>query len=304
MTYLSDSFNIRAAFQTTMTEGILRCDLCPRHCQIKPKQTGYCGTRFHDGTQLVAINYGQVMACHLDPIEKKPLRTFYPGRQILSVGSFGCNYGCPFCQNHELSMWRPDVQNRIPRTAVAIAPEKLVATARQMKDNLGLAFTYNEPTIWFEYIRDCAPLLKDAGLKLVLVSNGYIEVEPLLELLPFIDAMNIDLKTINAVTAKKMNGGDPELILRTIATASRFCTVEVTTLLVTDLTDDPEMIGKLAERLALINPDIPLHLSRYYPAFRYNAPATPIERIRSAAASARAYLKNVFVGNCPPGLEI
>jgi pyruvate formate lyase activating enzyme len=146
--------------------------------------------------------------------------------------------------------------------------------------------------------------LQDADLKLVLVSNGYIEAEPLQVLLPYVDAMNIDLKTIYADTSKKMNGGDPEVILRTIADASRFCTVEVTTLLVTDLTDDPEMIAKLAQRLAVINPEMPLHLSRYYPAYRYDKPATPIERIRTAAGNARVYLKNVFVGNCPPDFKI
>lgn len=303
MTPLMNPFKIRAAFQTSEENGIIRCNLCPRTCHIAPNRSGYCGTRFHDGTELIAINYGQVLACHMDPIEKKPLLTFCPGSRILSVGTFGCTFGCPFCQNHELAMWRAESINQLPRGVEATSPEALVAAARQIKDNIGLAFTYNEPTTWFEYIRDCAPLLKSADLKLVLVTNGFIEEAPLLELLPFVDAMNIDLKTINADTARSMNAGDPEVVLRTIAAASRTCTVEVTTLMVTDLTDDPQMIGELAARLALISPDLVLHLSRYFPAYRYEAPPTSIERIRAAAAIARKHLKNVYVGNCP-GMDI
>ena len=297
-----DPLLVPAAFQVDEGEGIIRCDLCPHHCRIKQGRSGYCGTRYHDGSRLVAINYGQVVACHLDPIEKKPLRNFYPGSWILSVGSFGCNFGCPFCQNHELSMWRPDKHRLVPEGSAFLSPEMLVNSAKRLKDNIGLAFTYNEPTTWFEYIRDCAPLLKAEGLKLVLVTNGYIEAEPLQMLLPYVDAMNIDLKTIRPEQARIMNSGDPEAILRTIQSASARCTVEVTTLLVTGLSDDPAMVEELAVRLAAIDPDMVLHLSRYFPAWRYDAPPTPIARIREAAANARKHLRNVYIGNCPPGL--
>lgn len=299
-----DPFRPRAVYQNAESDGAIRCSLCPRHCRIMPGKAGYCGTRFHDGTELIAINYGQVIACHLDPIEKKPLQTFFPGSWILSVGSFGCNFGCPFCQNHELSMWRPDAHHLLPKGAAAVSPEDLVASARRLKNNLGLAFTYNEPTTWFEYIRDCAPLIRQEGMKLVLVTNGYIEEAPFQELLPFIDAMNIDLKTIRPEQARIMNSGDPEAVLRTIAAAAPKCTVEVTTLLVTNLTDDPEMVGELAARLAAIDPNMVLHLSRYFPAYRYDEPPTPIQRIREAAASARRHLRNVTVGNVPAGLDI
>ncbi len=295
---------VSAAFQTRMTDGTIVCGLCPRHCRIRPGQTGFCGTRRHDGDELIAINYGQVIACHLDPIEKKPLYTFHPGSRILSVGTFGCNFACPFCQNHSLSMWRPHQNDFVPSDATYVPPEELVRMAKKTPGNIGLAFTYNEPTIWYEYVRDCAPLLKQDGMKLVLVTNGYIEPEPLKQLLPFIDAMNIDLKTIDREQAIRMNTGDPEDVLRTIELASRACVVEVTTLMVTELSDDPSMIERLAKRLALIDPQPVLHLSRYFPAYKYHAPPTSIERLKAATAVARRHLDRVHAGNCPPGLVI
>jgi pyruvate formate lyase activating enzyme len=239
---------------------------------------GFCGGR---------NNYGKVTALALDPIEKKPLRHFHAGSMILSVGSFGCNMRCGFCQNHRISMCE-QVQ------WVYISPQEL---AEKAVGSLGVAYTYNEPLIGFEYVLDCARKVRAKGLKNVLVTNGLINAEPLAELLPFIDAMNIDLKGFTDEFYKKFHG-DLDTVKNTIIVASKACHVEVTTLIIPNENDSVEEITAIAKWLSGIDKNIPWHISRYFPNHEYNAPAADVGKIYALAEVAREWLVNVYSGNC------
>ena len=272
-----------------------RCELCFHYCGLDEGQTGLCRARACRGGRIVSLNYGKLTSLALDPIEKKPLRRFHPGSLILSVGSFGCNLRCPFCQNHEISMAG---DGKIQ--TVEVSPERLAAKAAELvpRGNIGVAYTYNEPLIGYEYLRDCAALVHARGMVNVLVTNGTIEEAPWRALLPLIDAVNIDLKGFSAAWYRKL-GGDSETVKRSIALAAETCHVEVTTLLVPGENDGPEEIMGLARWLAGVNPDIPLHLSRFFPRYRMtDRPPTPVEQVYRLAENARAYLTHVYTGNC------
>jgi len=236
-----------------------------------------------------------VSSIALDPIEKKPLYHYYPGSVIWSVGGFGCNMSCGFCQNHEISQG----QRRADCDCVFMTPEDLLRfiTAQNSAGNIGAAFTYNEPLINYEYVRDCAVLLREAGLKTVLVSNGQINAEPLRLLAPLIDAWNIDVKAWNAEFYAR-HGGDFETVINTVEAACETAHVEVTTLIIPDENDADEEIAALSERLSRISPEIPLHLSRYFPRNKYGKPPTPKETLTRLASIARLNLRNVYLGNC------
>lgn len=271
------------------------CDICPHACVLEEGQMGFCRARMNQDGAIIAGNYGQITSIALDPIEKKPLSRFYPGSRILSVGSYGCNMRCPYCQNHEISMADE------PRAgAVYVSPEQLVQKALQLMPdgNIGIAFTYNEPLVGYEYVRDCAMLVKEQGLKTVLVTNGLVNEAPLIKLLPFIDAMNIDLKGFDADAYKALEG-DLEATKRTIALSAAHCHVEVTTLVVPSKNDQPEEIDALAAWLASVNENIPLHISCFFPQYRMTDwDATPIQSIYTLAKMARRYLRYVYEGNC------
>ncbi len=271
------------------------CPLCFHHCALEPGQTGLCGGRINRDGVVTALNYGELTSLALDPIEKKPLSRFHPGSWILSVGSYGCNLRCPFCQNFEISMARSgDLPVR------KASPEQLAALAEELKErgNIGVAYTYNEPLISYEYVRDCARLIHERGMMNVLVSNGTIEEEPWRELLPLIDAANIDLKGFTEGWYRRL-GGDLETVKRSIALAAESCHVEVTTLLVPGENDSPEEIASLAKWLASIRRDIPLHLSRFFPRYLMrDRPPTPVKSVYALAELARKYLDYVYTGNC------
>lgn len=270
----------------------LRCGICPQNCILEDGQTGFCHARTRCGDEISANNYGRVTSIALDPIEKKPLRHFHPGRMILSVGSYGCNLRCPFCQNHEISMADARFDS------VYVSPEALLEKALEIRGNLGVAFTYNEPLIGYEYVRDCAMLLKQNGLKTVLVTNGYINEEPMDKLLVHIDAMNIDLKAFTETYYQTL-GGHLEPVKSTIALCAPRCHVEVTTLIVPDLNDSEEEMRALSCWLAGIDKTIPLHISRFFPRYRMeDAQATPVGKIKRLADVAREELSHVYVGNC------
>ena len=272
-----------------------RCGLCFHHCELDEGRTGLCKARGCRNGRIVALNYGKLTSLALDPIEKKPLRRFRPGSLILSAGSFGCNLRCPFCQNHEISM----AGDGEMQTA-AVSPEQLAAKAAELvpQGNIGVAYTYNEPLIGYEYVRDCAVLSRERGLVNVLVTNGTIEEAPWRALLPLIDAVNIDLKGFTAAWYKRL-GGDLDTVKRSITLAAGSCHVEVTTLLVPGENDSLEEVRELARWLASVNPDIPLHLSRFFPRYRMaDRPPTPVERVYRLADEARAFLAHVYTGNC------
>jgi len=272
------------------------CGLCPHGCALGEGQIGRCKARSNRDGRIVSDNYGVVTALSLDPIEKKPLNRFHPGGMVLSVGSFGCNLSCPFCQNHHISMNRPET---IDPTR-AMKPEELVEKALELRSrgNIGLAFTYNEPLVGYEFVYDCAALASRAGLLNVLVTNGYINRAPLRELLPYIHAMNIDLKSAGKEFYASL-GGDPDTVKETILEASAVCHVEITTLIVPGENDTEEEILEIARWLASVDKDIPYHISRFFPRWRMSDMApTPVSKIYTLAAAARRYSRYVYEGNC------
>jgi len=272
--------------------GAVECALCPRKCRIMPGCSGACLARKNRGGTLYSINYGKISSLALDPIEKKPLHRFHPGGMILSAGSFGCNFTCPFCQNHHIS-------GNIPETAV-MTPQNLVdkALSARARGNIGVAYTYNEPLVSYEFVLDAAGLARREGLVNVLVTNGYIGLGPLAELLPYIDAMNIDLKGDEAFY-RELCGGGREAVLRAIETArAAGCHIEITTLLVSGRNDNIDAVEGIARQVASLSDEIPLHLSRFFPRYKMaDLLPTDIDFIRDAVKTARMYLKYVYAGN-------
>ena len=281
-----------AAYQQPLSDKRAQCLLCPHHCVMQDGQISRCLSRENRGGVLHVRNHGIVTSMALDPIEKKPLLAFHPGRKILSVGTFGCNLRCQFCQNWKISQQEASGRH--------ISPMDLLRLARETVEdgNIGVAFTYNEPTIWFEYVRDCAKLLHEAGMAVVLVTNGFISREPLLELLPHVDAMNVDVKAFTDSFYRQLCGGRLEPVLETVRLVHARCHLEVTTLVIPGRNDGAEEIETLATWLSSLSPHIPLHLSRHHPDWNMPEPA-PIEvpRLRQLAEVARRHLDTVFVGN-------
>lgn len=271
-----------------------RCELCFHHCTLNEGQAGLCRARGNLGGRIVPLNYGRITALALDPIEKKPLKRFYPGSFVLSVGSFGCNLRCPFCQNAQISMTGEESPTG------ECPPEKLVRQAESLKErgNIGLAYTYNEPLIGYEYVRDCAALVHEAGMLNVLVTNGTIEDGPWRELLPLIDGVNIDLKGFTEEYYHRL-GGDLETVKHSIILAAGNCHVEVTTLIVPGENDSEGEMRSLSTWLASVNPEIPLHVSRFFPRYHMTGrPPTPVDKVYRLAQVAREKLRYVYTGNC------
>jgi len=277
----------------------VRCGICHHNCSLEEGQLGFCRARRNRGGQIICENYGRITSIALDPIEKKPLFRFRPGGRILSVGSYGCNMRCLFCQNCEISMAQPDRDGGVPRW-VEMSPQELADRAEELVPygNVGLAYTYNEPFISYEFVMDCAKLVRRRGLVNVAVTNGCINEQPLLEILPYIDAMNIDLKSFRRDFYRRM-GGDLDTVLNTIKTASKRCHVEVTTLIVPGENDTEEEMEEIASWLAGVDKDITLHVTRFFPAWKMtDRPPTPVRKVYDLADVARRHLKYVFVGNC------
>ena len=280
-----------------------QCGVCFRHCDLAEGQLGFCGGRIARDGRVEAFNYGRITALALDPIEKKPLARFFPGSRILSVGSFGCNLRCPFCQNHEIS-WSEQAR-RYAETAETIRPEALtaLALAARRKGNIGLAFTYNEPLIGYEFVRDTSKRAKAEGLKNVIVTNGTAELSVLEALAPFIDAMNIDLKGFTDGYYQRVLGGDRSQVLAFIETAVKTCHVELTTLIVPGENDSETEMRALSQWVSrLKNPDgegVPLHISRFFPRFHMrDRDATDVRTVYRLAEIARDRLQYVYTGNC------
>lgn len=271
------------------------CRLCPHHCHLKDQQIGKCQARENQGQCLYSLNYGKVTAIQIDPIEKKPLYHFMPGTRTLSLGSFGCNLSCVFCQNHHIAHAKKLARFEADRVET-MSPEQVVTIAKEYQTP-SISYTYNEPTIFYEFVYDTAKIAKEALLRNVVVTNGYIELQPLQDLLPYIDAMNIDLKSFQNDCYGSFMGGRLEPVKKAITLASQQCHVEVTTLVVTNMNDRLEEIESIAEWLATIDPEIPLHITRYFPQFNYNEPPTDLGLMYQAEKVARKYLNNVYLGN-------
>ncbi len=284
-----------------------RCEVCFHHCEIQEGKLGFCGARTCKDGRVVSDNYGRITSLALDPIEKKPLNRFHPGSLILSVGSYGCNLRCPFCQNHEIS-WSGQAMN-YRKKADYISPEELAATALYYRPsgNIGLAFTYNEPLISYEYIRDTGRLIHDQGMVNVLVTNGTADLHILREIGPYIDAMNIDLKGFASDYYSRLLGGSLEMVLDFIREAVKICHVELTTLIIPGENDSDEEIRQMTRWISRLEDAsgnrigyrIPLHISRFFPRFHMtDRDATAVKKVYHLAAVAREHLKTVYTGNC------
>ncbi len=281
-----------ALFYKTLEDKKIRCLLCPKGCVIGNGQRGDCRVRLNRNRVLYTLNYEKITSLALDPIEKKPLYHFLPSSKILSIGTFGCNFFCPFCQNWEISQ---ALESDVPTKTLSI--EDLAIYAGEY-GSCGVAYTYNEPSIWYEFIKDSAPLVKERSLKVVLVTNGYINPIPQKELLPYIDAMNIDLKAFSDDFYVKYTGGHLLPVLRSIEAAyNAGVHIEITNLLITGLNDSPEMIKKLIDWVHHLDPAIPLHFSRYFPAYKMTIPETPVEHVKMAYNMAQEKLHYVYMGN-------
>ena len=274
-------------------EGVALCHLCPWQCRVKEGEVGVCQVRRNDGGVLRSLNYGRITSLSLDPIEKKPLYHFHPGRLILSIGTFGCNLSCSFCQNWQISKGQPPTRALSPTEAARAAGEQ-----REAEGNIGLAYTYNEPFIWYEYVQDTARLVREAGMKNVLVTNGMVEEAPLRELLPLVDAMNVDIKFWSNKHYQELCGGPGWRARDTVEIAhGAGCHVEITVLIIPGYNDTDEELTGIFDWAAGVDRALPVHLSRYHPAYQLQAPATPVATLQRAYQLARERLKYVYVGN-------
>lgn len=273
-------------------ENRVRCQLCPHRCTIDPGEMGICRARKNvDGT-LYSMNYGYIASLSLDPIEKKPLKRFRSGSLILSAGTYGCNLKCAFCQNWSIAHSTPET--------VECTPAGLVDQALKLlpQGNIGIAYTYNEPSIWYEFVLETARLAKEKGLCNVLVTNGFIEPEPLRQLIPYLDAMNIDVKAFTPEFYLRVCKGSLEAVRKTVEFAVSRCHVEITTLIIPGMNDSMEEIDRLAAWLASLSQDIPLHLTRFFPNYRMSdLTPTPVSILQEAEKVASRHLRYVYLGN-------
>ncbi len=271
------------------------CNYCHHHCLLQEGKTGFCRVRTLQEGKNFCGNYGFITSLALDPIEKKPLNRFYPGTWILSMGSYGCNLRCPFCQNFSISQ-----NGRDAFPPVIATPEQLAAKAAELKsrNNIGIAFTYNEPLLSWEFIRDTGRLVHENGQKNVVVTNGNFSVEIAENLAGIVDAYNIDLKGFTPEWYRKL-GGDLEMAKAFITEAVKNAHVELTTLIVPGENDTPEEMESIARWIASLSPDIPLHVSKFFPRWNMvDRNETPVGRVYRLAEVARKYLQFVYTGNC------
>ena len=271
------------------------CRLCFHACCIPAGKSGYCRVRTYDGRALLSPYLGRFCSAAIDPIEKKPLYHWRPGTFIYSLGSVGCNMRCPFCQNHGIA--QPDFSSpgRLPGLT-ELPPETLAAKVRELRLD-SVAYTYNEPALQAEYILKAAPLLQEAGIATVLVSNGMFSKTLLRDLAPWVAAANIDLKSFNAKVYAGM-GGSLETVMATVPfLLEAGVHVELTNLVVPGLTDSAEEFAAMVEWIASLSPDIPFHISRYFPANKYREPPTPLPLLQRFGAVAKDKLRHVHIGN-------
>lgn len=279
-----------AACYDKREDGRVHCHLCPHHCVIGEGRVGLCGVRRNRGGVLYSEIYEQVTSVAMDPIEKKPLYHFHPGSQILSLGTRGCNFACEFCQNWAISQ---------EDAATSPLKSKAAVLAAQREGSIGIAYTYNEPLIWFEYVLETAKLAREAGLANVLVTNGYASPEPFEELLPYVDAMNMDIKAIRPDFYKRLCRGTLEPVLANAKAAARRTHIEVTNLVIPGHNDTDEEFEELGRWIAgEMGPEIPIHLSAYFPRYRLKAPPTPVETLERAHGVFSRHLRYVYLGNC------
>ncbi|MCK4411995.1 MAG: AmmeMemoRadiSam system radical SAM enzyme [Candidatus Eisenbacteria sp.] len=273
------------------------CRLCPRECRVADRERGYCGVRENQGGEYVTLVHGRACAIHVDPIEKKPLFHFLPGTQALSLATAGCNMECRFCQNWEISQFRPEQVASTPAP-----PHALLETARRHQAT-SIAYTYTEPTVFYEYMLATARATSPAGIRNVVISNGYIQERPLRELAPHLAAYKVDLKAFTEEFYVRQCSASLAPVLATLETLRDLgLWTEIVVLIIPTLNDDSEsnraMFAWIREHLG---PDVPLHLTRFHPTYKIrNLPRTPVATLERLHALAKeAGLHYVYLGNVP-----
>jgi len=286
-----------ALWYTKKDNKSVACTLCPFQCRLQPGQRGQCGVRVNKQGTLYTQVYGQIAAAHVDPIEKKPLFHFYPGSKSFSIGTAGCNLHCKFCQNWQLSQSKPE-----DLRPEHLTPQDVVRQARQ-QDCKTIAYTYNEPVIFYEFVLDTAKKAHEAGLRNVLVTAGHINEEPLRALAKYIDAAHVDLKSFNEDYYRTVVSGFLPVVLRTLKVLKEEKVwVEIIYLVIPTLNDDPADIEKMCRWIKdNLGPDTPVHFSRFYPMYKLkDLPPTPVKTLEEARSVAlKAGLKYVYIGNVP-----
>jgi pyruvate formate lyase activating enzyme len=288
-----------ASFFTREADDFVKCGLCPHGCRIAAGRSGLCGARRNESGTLMSVNYGITASAAFDPIEKKPLYHYHPGQEILSLGTLGCNLRCPFCQNHELSRYYDGKGIRTDRPVTPGDVIKMLDRADGRIRSLfkGIAYTYSEPIVWYEFVRDTSELVRNIGGKNILVTNGFINKKPLEDIAPLIDAANVDLKAFTE-PHYAMLGGRLAPVLASIETMKKNqWHVEITTLIVTGFNDNVSEIEQMAKWIASIDKTIPYHLSRYFPQYKYVKPATDVDFMHEARAASLKHLNYVYMGN-------
>lgn len=287
---------MRAAYFKTLDDKNVQCMLCPHNCLIKPGETGKCKVRHNVNGILETEVYNNVSALAVDPVEKKPLYHFYPGKAILSVGSFGCNMTCPFCQNHDISQPSVSIMNRRKNIINSL---EILNQAKEINSNIGIAFTYNEPIVWYEFMLELAINAKKTGISTVMVSNGYINRKPLKELMDHIDAFNIDLKAFSDDFYREHTSARLKPVLNTlkeIYAAGKH--LEITYLIIPGYNDNREefrnCISWISDNLGY---EVVLHLSRYFPSYNFSAPPTQASTLQDMHKIAMEKLNYVYPGN-------
>ena len=286
---------IQSQYFETHSTGEVTCTLCPHLCKLKDQKRGNCGVRINRNGLLYSENYGRVTAIHFDPIEKKPLYHFYPGSQILSIGTLGCNLSCQFCQNFEISQANFESHD----FSSIYSPEEVLKVARSRSENIGISFTYNEPTIWYEFVKDVSQQSREYDMVTTMVTNGFINSKPLASLLPYLDAFNVDLKAFTDDFYRKYTSSllSPvkDSILQ-IKDAGKH--IEITNLVIPDLNDDPKTFREMVSWISReVGENTVLHLSRYFPVYKMSIPRTSMETLQLLYTIAREYLTHVFYGN-------
>ncbi len=279
---------IKAKYFRQLKNDEVRCLLCPHYCLLKPGETGRCRARQNQQGILYSINYAKTVTISMDPMEKKPLYHYHPGEMILSIGSNSCNLSCDFCQNYTISQFDVPVKE--------LNPEQLLELCDQNRINF-VAFTYTEPITWFEYVLDAAKILQDNKIGTVMVTNGFINQEPLKELLPFINAMNIDLKSMDDDFYQRLCGARLQPVLDTIRYSSGKCCLEITNLLIPGENDSESQIQALVDFIQDVDDQLPLHFSKYYPQYKMTNQPTPDATLYEAKKIAEKKLKYVYLGN-------
>lgn len=286
---------IEASYYKKLSEDRVACLLCPHHCIILPGKSGKCKVRLNEKGRLVAQMFGSLSAAHVDPIEKKPLYHFHPGKEILSLGGMGCNFNCNCCQNYHISQSGKKDYPRLLKTS----GDEIVEQAKRTPGNIGIAYTYNEPAVWFEFMLDIAHKLKSTGLANVMVSNGYVNKKPLEEIIACMDAFNIDLKCFDNDIHQKFTGGDLKFVLNTLKSIRKENVhLEITHLVVPGVNNNPELFAKMIDWIEQeLGPEIPLHISRYFPNYRMQRATTSSELLFDFADIASRKLHYVYMGN-------